>query len=240
MLAFVLAAAAGLPTAALPPDQVAQKLDSVIVFAPIESSSSTSPKALNFELNGESRKVFFAAFSPAAVQQIINERLIPQKLKNAKNLKFAPFSLSKFDSLIQSKISNKSNYRVVYVPDPVQIPFAEDLLVAQGASLDDARKLTKDMPVIFCPQPAIRATPSSGPLKNKSFIPCSTDFNLVKNLVDKGIATNSALKKKMIEVVAIPITNFASMLATSKQIDIGEIKILPNPSNVRAIENLKK
>lgn len=240
MLSLVFATAIGSPAVALSPKQVSDKLDTIIVFAPVDSASPSLPKALNFELNGESRNVYFAAFSPAAVQEIIKDRLIPQKLPNVKDLKFAAFSLAKFDALVQPTINNKSNYRVIYVPDPVQLPFAEKLLITQGASSKEAKKLVKTVPVVFCPQPAITATPGSGPLKGKSFVPCSTDYKSVKDIIDKGISSNKDLKKTAPTVVAIPLTNFASMLTKSSALDIGNVRILPNPSNVKVLNNLKK
>ena len=240
MLSLVLATAVASPAVALPADQVVEKLDTIIVFAPVDTSSPSSPKPLKFELNGKSRNVFFAAFSPSAVKQIINDRLIPQKLPNAKNIKFGAFSLSKFDSLIESKLDSKGNYRVIYVPDPLQMPFAEKLLIKQGNSPNDTRKLVKDMPVVFCPTPPIMATPNSGALKGETFIPCSTDYKSVKSFIDKGIETNKDLRKKSPSVVAIPLTNFASMLTKSSQADIGNIRVLPNPSNVKALQNLQQ
>ena len=240
MLPLLLAASAVLPALAIPPDDVANKLDSIIVFAPIDSSSSSSPMPLKIELDGESRSVYFAAFSPAAVQQVINERLIPQNVKDAKNVKFAPYSLSKFDSLVQSELTSNTNARVVYVPDPIQIPFAKKLLIEQGASASDAELITRKMPSVFCPSPSIKATPNSGPLKGQTFTPCSTDYQSVKGMVDKGIATNADLKEGELGVVAIPISRFAAMLVKSSKKDMGDVRVMPNPVNIKAINSLKK
>jgi hypothetical protein len=236
---FLLAVTSTLPAAAIPPAAVAEKLDSIIVFSPINSSSPKDPLPIKMRLDSKSRSVFFAAFSPAAVQKIINERLAPQKIKNFKNIKFAPYSLSKFDSIIQSELKKNSNARVLYVPDPVQIPFAKKLLIKQGASRSDAQTVSTKIPVVFCPSPSIKATPNTGPLKGQSFIPCSMDFKSVQNMIDKGVATNVQLKAKSPTVVAIPITTFTSLLAKSPDKEVRDLRVLPNPVNIKVIKSLK-
>jgi hypothetical protein len=240
MLFFLLAASAGLPVIAIPPVEIAKKLDNIIVFAPVDSSSPTSPMPLKFDLEGKSRSVYIAAFSPAAIQQVISQRLVPQKLKNAKNIKFAPYSLSKFDSLIQSELTNNPNARVLYVPDPLQVPFAEKLLIKQGLIPAKAKEVSTKIPVVFCPSPAIKATPNSGPLKGQSFVPCSTDYKSVKDLVDRGIASNADLTQDNVSVAAIPISRFTAMLAKSSQTNMIDIRVLPSPVNIKTIRNLKK
>ena len=236
-LPFVLATAIATPAIAIPPSDVSNKLDTIIVFAPVDASADT-PKPLTFKLEGKTRSVYFAAFSPAAVQQIINERLVPQKLKNAKNIKFAPFSLSKFDSLVQPQLKKKGDSRVVYVPDPIQVPFSEKLLISQGSSPKDAKTVSTRFPSVFCPSPSIKATPNKGPLKGQSFVPCSTDYTSVKKLVDKGIASNPKVKSTKPKVIAIPLPNFASVLVKSSKEAVGDLRILPNPANIKALKML--
>ena len=91
----------------------------------------------------------------------------------------------------------------------------------------------------FCPQPAIKATPNAGPLKGQSFVPCSTDYRTVQDMVDKGVATSPKLKKSKPKVLAIPMSNFAAMLAKGDAKDVGEIRVLPSPSTIKAIEQLR-
>ena len=241
MIPFLLAAAATAPAViATPQDRVVSKFNDVIIYAPIVQGSSAQPRALNFKLNGESSSVYFAAFSPSAIEQIVDERLVPQKLKDAKKIRFAPFSLSKFDALIAPSLKNDANARVLYVPDPVQVPLAEALLIKQGADKIAAAKVAKEMPMIFCPQPAIKATPGSGPLKGQTFVPCSTDYKTVKSMVDKGIKTNTSLQESSLSVVAIPLRNFSSLLMKSKASDAGDYRILPNPVNFNFLKELRK
>lgn len=236
---MLLAALTTIPALALPPDQVASKLDSIIVFAPVNPKASGEIQPLTFKLDGASRSVYFAAFSPSAVQQVIKERIAPQNPELVKTLKFAPFSLAKFDATVQPNLQSDKNSRVIYVPDPEQVPITEKLLVQQGAKQADAVKVATAIPAVFCPQPAIKATPNSGPLKGQSFVPCSTDYQTVQAMVDKGAATSADLKKSNPKVVAIPMTTFASMLAKGDAKAVGDIRVLPTPTTLKAIEQLR-
>lgn len=239
LIPLFLAAVAGSPVLALPADQVSSKLDTIIVFSPINPKSPGNVLPLNYKLDGESRSVYFAAFSPAAVQQVIKQKITPQNSDLAKTIKFAPFSLAKFDSTVQPNLGRDKNTRVIYVPDPAQVSIAEKLLIEQGAKKADAVKVAASIPVVFCPQPAIKATPGSGPLKGQTFVPCSTDYQTVKDMVDKGIATNASLKKSNTKVLAIPMTNFTSMLLEGDQKALGDVRVLPSPSTVKAIQQLR-
>ena len=58
-------------------------------------------------------------------------------------------------------------------------------------------------------------------------------------MVDKGVATNPKLKKSKPKVLAIPMSNFAAMLAKGDAKDVGEIRVLPSPSTIKAIEQLR-
>ena len=235
----LLAVAANKPVLALPPDQVTNKLDTIIVFAPINPKAPAKILPLKYNLEGKSRSIFFAAFSPSAVAQIINDKITPQNADLAKSLKFAPFSLAKFDSSVQAVIQSDKNARVIYVPDQEQVPIVEKLLVQQGTEKDVAAKVAVSMPAVFCPQPAIKATPSSGPLKGQTFVPCSMDFKTVQDMIDKGVSTNSDLRKTKPKVVAIPMGNFARMLVKGDVGNVGEIRVLPSPSTINALEKAR-
>jgi hypothetical protein len=236
---LLLSAVTGSPVLALPPDQVSSKLDTIIVFSPINPKTSDQIQPLSYKLDGESRSVYFAAFSPSAVQQVIKERITPQNPDLAKTVQFGAFSLSKFDATVQSNLQLDKNSRVIYVPDPEQVSITEKLLIEQGAKKADAAKVAEVVPAVFCPQPAIKVTPSAGTLKGQSFIPCSTDYQTVQDMVKKGMATSPALRKSKPKVIAIPLSNFASLLAKSEAKDVGEIRVLSSPASLKVIEQLR-
>ena len=239
VIPLLLASVTAAPAFALPPDQVSSKLDTIIVFAPVKTQGSGEIQPLNYNLDGQSRSVYFAAFSPSAVQQVIKERITPQNPELAKSLKFAPFSLAKFDSTVQPSLQRDKDSRVIYVPDPDQISITEKLLIQQGTKKSDAAKVAEAVPSVFCPQPAIKATPKSGPLKGESFVPCSTDYKTVQAMVDKGVSSSPALKNMKPKVVVIPISNFASILAKGDATEVGEIRVLPTPSTLKALDQLR-
>ena len=58
-------------------------------------------------------------------------------------------------------------------------------------------------------------------------------------MVEKGIASSPELKKSKPEVLAIPVSNFAAMLAQGDEKGLGEIRVLPSPSTIKAIEELR-
>jgi hypothetical protein len=227
------------PSYSLPNSIVSEKFDSIIVFAPVDNKTADKPIPLSFKLDGKTRPVFFAAFSPSAVQKLIAGKLTKQSPKLAKSVKFAPFSLAKFDQSVQPRLANLKNSRVLYIPDPSQESFAKSLLVDQGVAKKDASVIAETSPVVFCPQPSISVVPDSGPLKNKSFVPCSTDFQTVKSFVDKGTSESNAIKKSKVKVVALPILNFASILSNGDN-NFSQIRVLPTPSSLEALEALRK
>jgi len=236
---LMLVAVTGSPVLALPPDQVASKLDTIIVFAPINPEFPEKVLPLNYKLDGQSRSVYFAAFSPSAVEKLINEKIASQNIDLAKTLKFAPFSFAKFDSLVQTSLVKDKNSRVIYIPDPEQVNVTERLLIQQGAKRADAVKVAASIPAIFCPQPAIKATPSTGPLKGQAFVPCSTDYQTVQGMIKKGLASSAVLKNSKPKVLAIPMTSFVGLLAKDDKKKVGDIRVLPTPSTINALEKLR-
>jgi hypothetical protein len=237
--AFAMLGSSG-PALALPADQVTAKLDTILVFAPIDPQSPTAPRPLVYKLDGSSRDVYFAAFSPSAIQQLLSKRIAEQNPELAKTVRFAPFSLAKFDTEVQGILSKNSNARVIYVPDPDQLSIVEQLLKKQGVKEADAKAAATTVPIVFCPQPSILATPQAGPLKGKSFVPCSTDFNALKAMVDKGLSSNSDLKKSGVNVVAIPLPSFINLISKGTADQVGNFRVLPSPSSVKAIQELQK
>ena len=60
------------PATALTPQQLTQKLDTILVFMPAQDGN---PRAVDYELDGEKRSVYFAAFSPAAINEILQNKI---------------------------------------------------------------------------------------------------------------------------------------------------------------------
>ena len=58
------------PTQALPVTEVNNKLDTIIVFMP---SKDGKPVPVSYNLDGEKRDVYFAAFSDTAVTNLLKE-----------------------------------------------------------------------------------------------------------------------------------------------------------------------
>jgi len=228
----------GSPVESIPLEKISEKLDSVIVYSPVDPSTGSAPSPISSKLKGEVRSVYFAAFSPSAIQNLIDDQLKPQGNKLVKNLKFAPISLAKFDKIVQPRLTEDSNARVVYIPDPSQSKIAESLYIKQGIKKSSASSIASSLPAIFCPKPALEATPNSGPLKGQTFIPCSTDHATIKNLVDIGISSSTNLAKKDYSIEAIPLPSFVKFLASSPESDIS-IRILPSPANIKVINKLK-
>ena len=239
LLATALAASFGTPSFALPAKDVSAKLNSIIIFAPVDPKFPDAPITFKQDVDGRDLSVYFAAFSPSAAQKVLSERISPNDPKKAKSITFAAFSLSKFDSIVEKKLETNQKSRVIYIPDPDQSAMAKKLLLDQGTKLAVANQISKDVPVVFCPSPAIKATLDSGPMKGKSFVPCSTDYSTLRAMIDKGIKTDREVKKNNPKILAIPIPNFAAMLASGTDDSLNSVEVVPSPSSINAINQLK-
>ena len=82
---------------ALTPKQVETKLDSIILFTPTDKEGI--PMSFEFDVDGNKKKIYFAAFSPSAIN-FLNDRVISQSKDKESKYTFSPKSLSKFLSLI--------------------------------------------------------------------------------------------------------------------------------------------
>ena len=238
---LLIAASAAFPPASLslPVSEVTDKLDTLIVYAPVDNSSGKSlPRLLNFELDGKRVSIYYAAFSTSAASTIATEILGDKNPKLAKSLKFSPFSLSKFDSLVQPLLGGRSNAKVRYIPDPDEVVVSRKLLIDQGLPKDKADAVSSSVPSVFCPSPSFSITPNKGSLKGKTFVPCSTNSKLIFDFAEKA-KSEPSLKGKEVTVIAIPITSFANLLATGNKKDVGSIRVLPSPEDVRVISGLK-
>jgi len=60
---------------ALTPKQVETKLDSIILFTPTDKEGI--PMSFEFDVDGNKKKIYFAAFSPSAIN-FLNDRVISQ------------------------------------------------------------------------------------------------------------------------------------------------------------------
>jgi len=231
---------------------VQNKLDTIIVFVP---SADGIPTPVSYELEGKTRNVYFAAFSETAVNDLVKDLKKKEEKKNsnifgffkkkkeqaskdsiAGNLKFQPASLTKFDSLIQPILDKDTNARVIYVPDPSQKKYSKDLLLSQGVKRKTLNSIIDKVPVVFCPKPSLLATVKDGPRKGETFVPCSTDYQTVQDIVEKSVALNPAVKKQKPKVIAITLPQFVKMLSSGKENEVDKIRVLTTPSSLKFIK----
>ena len=217
----------------LTPKEVETKLDSIIIFTP--TNKDGTPKSFEFDVDGNKKNIYFAAFSPSAIK-FLNEKVLPQS--ENKNLKYSysPKSLSKFSSLIKIEKEKSKNNKsdIIYMPDPDQKDISKKLLLEQGYDEGKLDNILQNNPIVFCPNPTINARDTR---TNSSYIPCSTDYITMKGLVDKV-----KIKKKYFwskvqkpKVMAIPLSQFINTLRTSDEDNIKEIKVIPSPSSIKII-----
>lgn len=227
------------PATAQPSSRFEAILDSIIVFSPVLATASGELRQLNLAVDGITQTVYLAAFSPDAVLQVVQGQLARQNPELARSIRFAPFSLAKFESLVRTDIQRNLEAKVVYVPDPSQVSTTQMLLASQGLSHADAAQTAKRIPAIFCPQPAFQVTPESGPLKDQSFVPCSTDFQTVQTMMDRANAQSLKLNQQQVKVIAIPVSNFVSMLAKGTDQEVGAIRVLPSPATIQVLQEMR-
>ena len=223
---------------ALTPKEVEIKLDSIIIFTP--TSKDGTPKSFAFDVDGNKKQIYFAAFSPSAIN-FLNQKVISQSSNKESKFSYSPKSLSKFNSLIsieRDKSKNKVS-EVLYIPDPEQIEISKKLLLEQGYKKDNLDNLLQNNPIVFCPNPTINATDNRN---NTSYIPCSTDYITMKGLIDKA-----KIKKKFFwskvqkpKVMAIPLSQFINTLKTSEENNVKNLKVIPSPSSIKLINQANK
>ena len=246
LIASSLAAATSLTTPllniefdmlALTPKQVETKLDSIILFTP--SDKDGNPLSFEFDIDGNKKNIFFAAFSPKAIEFLEN-KVISQSKDSDINYTYSPKSLSKFNSLIEieKKKSKKNIQDILYIPDPEQVEISKKLLLDQGYKKDNIEKIVQNNPIIFCPNPTVTATEKT---TNSSYIPCSTDFLTMKSLVDKAQIKKRFpwSKVQQPKVMAIPLSQFINTLRTSEEDNIKDIRVIPSPSSIKAINEVQ-
>ena len=223
---------------ALTPKQVETKLDSIILFTPTDKEGI--PMSFEFDVDGNKKKIYFAAFSPSAIN-FLNDRVISQSKDKELKYSYSPKSLSKFSSLIETEKnkSKKDVLDVIYIPDPDQAQISKKLLLEQGYQKDNIDNIVQNNPMVFCPNPTVTATDKK---TKASYIPCSTDYVTMKGLVDK-----TKIKKKYPwskvekpKVMAIPLNQFISTLRTSEEDNVKEIRVIPTPSSINVINQVNK
>ena len=60
---------------------------------------------------------------------------------------------------------------------------SKKLLLEQGFKKDNLDNFVQNNPMVFCPNPTVTATEKKS---KASYIPCSTDYTTMKDLVDKA------------------------------------------------------
>ena len=223
---------------ALTPKEVETKLDSIILFTPTDKNGS--PLSFEFDVDGNKKNIYFAAFSPSAIN-FLNDRVISQSKDKELKYTYSPKSLSKFSSLIEieKNKSKKETLDVIYIPDPEQAQISKKLLLEQGYQKDNIDNIVQNNPMVFCPNPTVTATEKN---TKTTYIPCSTDYITMKGLVDK-----TKIKKKYPwskvekpKVMAIPLNQFINTLRTSEEDNIKEIRVIPSPSSIKVINQANK
>ena len=221
---------------ALTPKEVETKLDSIILFTP--SDKEGIPMSFEFDVDGNKKNIYFAAFSPSAIN-FLNDKVISQSKDKEVKYIYTPKSLSKFSSLIETE-KNKSKKQlldIIYIPDPEQTEISKKLLLEQGYKEENIDNFVQNNPMVFCPNPTVTATEKN---TKSTYIPCSTDYITMKGLVDKA-----KIKKKYPwskvekpKVMAIPLSQFINTLRTSEEDNIKEIKVIPTPSSLKVINQI--
>tara|TARA_Y100000739_G_scaffold72813_1_gene61396 strand:- start:16 stop:774 length:759 start_codon:yes stop_codon:yes gene_type:complete len=221
---------------ALTPQEVETKLDSIILFTP--SDKGGTPIPFEFDVDGNKKNIYFAAFSPTAIN-FLNDKVLSQSNNKEVKYIYSPKSLTKFSSLIEieKNKSKKKVFDIMYIPDPEQAEISKKLLLEQGYKKDNIDNLVQNNPMIFCPNPTVTATENN---TKSTYIPCSTDYLTMKGLVDKTKIKKKYPWSKVIKpkVMAIPLSQFINTLRTSEEDNVKEIKVIPTPSSIKVINQV--
>tara|TARA_Y100000991_G_scaffold214194_1_gene201394 strand:- start:467 stop:1225 length:759 start_codon:yes stop_codon:yes gene_type:complete len=221
---------------ALTPQEVETKLDSIILFTP--SDKEGRPIPFEFDVDGNKKNIYFAAFSPTAIN-FLNDKVLTQSNNKEVKYIYSPKSLTKFSSLIEieKNKSKKKVFDIMYIPDPEQAEISKKLLLEQGYKKDNVDNLVQNNPMIFCPNPTVTATENN---TKSTYIPCSTDYLTMKGLVDKTKIKKKYPWSKVIKpkIMAIPLSQFINTLRTSEEDNIKEIKVIPTPSSIKVINQV--
>ena len=131
---------------ALSPKEVETKLDSIILFTP--SDKDGKPISFEFDVEGNKKNIYFAAFSPSAIN-FLDQRVISQSKDKDLKYTYAPKSLSKFTSLmeIEKDKAKKQIMDVMYIPDPEQAEISKKLLLEQGYKKDNIDNVVQNNPI---------------------------------------------------------------------------------------------
>ena len=221
---------------ALTPKEVETKLDTIILFTP--SDKDGNPLSFEFDVEGNKKNIYFAAFSPTAIN-FLNTKVISQSIDKDTKYTYSPKSLSKFNSLIeiQKQQTKKKLFDVIYIPDPDQAAISKKLLLEQGYKKEGLDNLVQNNPMIFCPNPTVTATENN---TKSTYIPCSTDYTTMKGLIDQVKIKKKYpwSKVKEPQVMAIPLSQFITTLKTSEEDNIKDIKVIPTPSSLKVINQI--
>ena len=218
----------------LKPDDIVMKLDTILVFTPYVNGK---PQSIKYNINGKTKDVYFAAFSVSAIDKLKKDILAKLPI-DEQRIAFVPSSLAVFDSRIRNLINvEDDNFEIVHIPDPDQISDAERLFLKQGYPEDKVNYAINNSPIIFCTKPSIIVTE-----KDKTSIPCSTDYKTIKNIVDmtKPKKKNWFDKGKKPEVVAMTLNQFIDTLKNSDDPSVKDLRVIPTPSSVKVVNEVLK
>ena len=209
---------------ALTPKDVEIKLDTIIVFTPTDENGI--PKSFEFDVDGKKKNIYFAAFSPSALN-FLSEKILTQSSDKDLKPTYSPKSLSKFNSLLKIEKEKAKSIKtdIIYIPIRIKEKF-QKLLLEQGYKSEKIDNFVQNNPIIFCPSPTINATDKKTKI---SYIPCSTDYITMKGLADKTKIKKNTLgvKVEKPKVKAIPLTQFINTLKTSEEDNVKAIKVIP-------------
>lgn len=222
---------------ALPESEVTIKIDSILMLMSVDGQGK--PRAVQANVDGKQVAAYLAAMSVPAAEEITAGKRFAVTKQEASSLRFAPVSLAKFYQLLEPLIKNNPKDVGVIAPDPSQINVAEKLLIAQKIPVDQAKQIANQQPMVFCPEPGLLVSVNEGPDKGKQFVPCSTEFQFVDSIVQRGIKESPKLAKSNPRVVAIPLNAFINYLRKEPAERVGQLRVVPSGDLVKLVQRLK-
>ena len=92
---------------ALTPKQVETKLDSIILFTPTDKEGI--PLSFEFDVDGNKKKIYFAAFSPSAIN-FLNDRVISQSKDKELKYKLRKIQGLRWKSMLKHWLCGRKRY----------------------------------------------------------------------------------------------------------------------------------
>ena len=223
---------------ALPEAQVSEKLDTILMLMAVDDKGA--PVAVKASIDNKQVETYLAAMSIAAAEEITAGKRYGLEASVAKGLRFAPVSLARFNVLLAPLLQAKPQLVGVIAPDPAQQKIAEELLVAQKLPAQQARQVAALQPMIFCPEPGLLVSSNQGPDKGKQFVPCATEAEFVKGIVQRAIKESPKIALTKPRVVAIPLNSFIAFLRKEPEARAGQLRVIPSGSMVNLIQQISR